>query len=151
MTDTATETSATQPPADMLATLTRLRDFAAKHNLTLEPRGEVGFGRPCVGFVGAGSNYVDYDPRMSGGDYEPIWPIDARLHPPEGTPDAYHKHDCLAVLVHGDDYDAALVQLAKWVDHLEAQGEVYVETYRTGAVGIQAMFSGTTGRAVRMR
>jgi hypothetical protein len=126
-----------------------LQRFANEHKLILEDEGEVGFGRPCVGFIKSGG-YVDYNP-MQHPDYEYAWERDARLKPPPQTPNAYHKHQCMAVLVQDDDYDSALEELNEWVKHLEAQGEVYVTEYKTGATGIQAILSGVFGYAVRMR
>ena len=64
--------------------------------------------------------------------------------------DAYHKHDCLCVLVHDDDYDAALIELDTWIEHLESQGQVSIERYETGAKGMQAIISGLIGFAVRI-
>lgn len=82
----------------------KLEQFALKHKLILEEAGEVGFGRPCVGFL-KGTGYVDYNATVHP-DYKPAFPDDEYYEPP--VPDAYHKHDCLAVLVHDDDYDSAL-------------------------------------------
>lgn len=122
--------------------------FARKHKVIFEERGEVGFGRPCVGFV-KGNGYIDYAP-FDFRTMESISPPDDRLSPPESVPDAYHKHPCLAVLVHDDNYQAAIDQLAAWVQHLDTQGVVSVESYSTGATGIQALVSGVTGYAVRI-
>src|SRR4051812_34424548 len=87
----------------------RLEAFAAKHGLVLETRGEVGMGRPCVGFM-HGTNYVDYPPVMTlnGNDKEENRLDDTRLTPPHHwVPDAYHKHSCMAVLVrHDSETDA---------------------------------------------
>lgn len=58
---------------------------------------------------------------------------------------SYHKRDSLAVLGRGDE---AVIGLAKWVLKLEAAGEVKIVQYETGAVGMQALFSGVTARAV---
>lgn len=125
--------------------------FARDHALTFVERGEVGFGRPCVGFTHDGS-YSDFNP-YNHADYEPIFPHDDRLGAPAGV-NAYHKHDCFAVLAHGEDgeaYDAAVMELDAWVRHLEAQGELEVVEFKTGATGLQAMFTGTTGRALRFK
>ena len=123
--------------------------FANKHKLVLEDHGEVGFGRPCVGFM-HGDCYVAFNP-SSHPDFELIPELyDKRLRPPEGVR-AYHKHDCLAVLVENNEtsFDEGLRQLNEWVNHLEAQGEIEVVTYATGATGIQAIFSGTRAKAIR--
>lgn len=123
--------------------------FAGEHKLVFTEAGTVGFGRLCVGF-GNDDNYLEYNPRSSGGSFDEIWPHDRRLSPPRDlTPNAYHKHNCFAVLVEDDDYDKAIEELAAWVQHLERQGKVEVCHYETGASGIQALFSGTMGRALR--
>ena len=124
-----------------------LQRFANEHKVLLEDNGEVGFGRPCIGFLRGGS-YIAHNPYNSS-DFARIWPEDQRLLPPGTVPDAYHKHDCFAVLVHGDDYDKALVQLNAWVEHLEAQGTVELVEYETGATGIHALLSGVTSYAFR--
>jgi hypothetical protein len=38
-------------------------EFALKHKVIFEEDGEVGMGRPCVGFV-RGDGYVDYNPYL---------------------------------------------------------------------------------------
>jgi hypothetical protein len=94
-----------------------LRDWAAANKCALEDKGEVGFGRPCVGIM-YGSSYVDWDYATMPSRSVPV--------------DAYHKHDCLAVLVHGDDYDAALEQLYTWVVAInEANMKVEVGARKT--------------------
>jgi hypothetical protein len=128
------------------------RQFANKHKVIFEDKGECGFGRPCVGFI-RGSGYIAHNPCTSG-DYSPIAEFaDDRLYPPVPVPDAYHKHDCLAVLARGDEpnYEKAIEQLAAWVKHLESLGEVEVGQYETGATGLQAALSGMLGWAVRIK
>jgi hypothetical protein len=132
-----------------MTTLDTLQAFANKHKVVLEDKGECGFGRPCVGFT-YGGNYIDYNPMSMGSDYKQIWPYDSRLSTPAGV-DAYHKHDCVAVLVTDDNYEAALDQLLKWVEHLESHGVLEVVQYETGADGIQALVSGVFGRAIRFK
>jgi hypothetical protein len=87
-----------------------LTDFA--HGMAkgayFEDNGECGFGRSCVGISIHGS-YPDYDCED-----------DAQCPPPE-TKDAYHKHDCLAVLNHGNT-EEAIRQLYAWCRKLESNG-----------------------------
>jgi hypothetical protein len=98
------------------------------------------------------SRDIDYGVNLhSHVDHKAIWEYDSRLNAPDGVPNAYHKHDCLAVLVYGGNYDVALEELNKWIMHLEFQGKIYVEEYPTGATGLQIVFSGLTGYAVRIR
>jgi hypothetical protein len=85
-----------------------LKDFAFKlgEGAQLSLDGECGFGRECVGILCNG-NWVDYD-------YECGVP----------TPDdAYHKHDCIAVLGRGED---AISQLYNWCRAFENAGFVKV-------------------------
>lgn len=127
----------------------RCQNFATKHKLIFEDTGTVGFDRPCVGFI-RGSGYIDYNP-LQYPDFSNVWPHDHRLGPPAGVEDAYHKHDCLAVLVHEENYGVAIDQLAAWVDHLESQGEVEVVEYATGATGVHAFMTGAYHWAVRIK
>ncbi len=138
-------------------TYAKLQAFANKHKLILQDCGAVGFGRPCVGFE-TGSSYIDYNP-ISRPNYDYHWGArDRRLDPPaDKTPNAYHKHDCLAVLVQADDwenvpdtaYDTALEELLAWIEHLESQGALEVVDFPTGATGLQAVLSGVVGKAIR--
>lgn len=127
----------------------RLTIFANKHQLVFK-KGEVGFCRPCVGFA-HGDSFVAHNPF----DYETLEPIpdfeDDRLNPPDGVGDAYHKHDCLCVLVEDDNYDAAMGQLLTWVRHLESIGELEVAHYKTGATGAQLLMVGVLAKAIRFK
>ncbi|MCB0386321.1 MAG: hypothetical protein KDD43_13085, partial [Bdellovibrionales bacterium] len=93
--------------------------------------------------------YIDHNP-LDKENYEPIWPEDERLYAPEGV-EAYHKHDCLAVLCDDEDYNTALRELLQWVEHLESQGEVEVVEYDNKASGLTAAFHGITGYAIRFK
>ena len=120
------------------------KSFAEKHNLILELEGECGFGRECVGFIGKNDNWVDHNP-MNMVTHEPIAELVCEaVEPPEDV-DAYHKHDCLAVLGRGDD---AVGDLAKWVTKMESAGTVSIVEYSTGATGVQAVFTGSIGYTV---
>lgn len=120
-----------------------IQEFANRFKLIFEDEGEAGFGRECVGLTN-GNNWVDYNP--TGQDYEYIKDFyDERLYQ-IAPPDAYHKHNCLAVLGRGEN---AIRQLSDWVDRLNELGAV-VEEYETGATGIQAMVSGITCPAVKI-
>jgi len=126
----------------------RLLDFSKKHELTLVIDGECGFGRPCVGYTSPMGNYVDYNPTRYP-DYDEIPELCSDDHFDLAPSDAYHKHDCMAVLVHDDNKDEALEQLLEWVGALEDRGVTVVE-YETGAVGVQAMVSGSKGYALKL-
>jgi hypothetical protein len=83
--------------------------YAARWGVDLVLEGEVGFGRECVGIL-AGHSYPDYhwydtnyDPADTNGT---VW-----------TPkDAYHKHDCVAVLGRGEEAESQLYGWLKWFD-----------------------------------
>jgi len=121
-----------------------IQEFANKHKLIFEDERECGFGRECVGLTN-GSNYVDYNPSNST-DYNYIEDFfDERLYN-IAPPDAYHKHNCLAVIGRGEK---AIRQLSNWVDSLNELG-VKVEQYPTGATGLQSLISGVFGKAIRI-
>lgn len=129
-------------------TVGKLQAFANKHKIVLQEKGECGFGRPCVGLM-HGDNYVDHNP-MRYPDYSHVWAYDDRLCAPDGV-QAYHKHDCLAVLAPDDNYQEALEQLLAWVECLESHGELEVVEYQNGATGLQAAVSGVFGKAIRLK
>ena len=121
-----------------------IQEFANRFKLIFEDDGEVGFGRKCVGLTN-GSNYVDYNPtQYPNYDYVEEF-YDERLFDivPEN---AYHKHNCLAVL--GNE-ETSIIQLSEWIDKLKELGAV-VEKYKTGATGIQSLLSGTENYAIKL-
>ncbi len=127
------------------------QQFANKHRVVFVDKGECGFGRPCVGFT-HGDCYIAFNPiSVDPPNYKvkDLLPSDTRLHAPAGV-DAYHKHDCLAVLAFGDepDYEKAIEQLATWIAKLESFGDVKIVDYATEATGLQALFSGASAKAV---
>jgi len=123
-----------------------LQKFAEKHGLTVEINGEVGFGRECVGLLNPrGDAYVDYNPYSHADDMDIIEEFYIEAFYNTAPPNAYHKHDCLAVLGSGD---AAINELYDWIVAIEALGTVVIREYPTGATGVQAMFLGTTGYCV---
>lgn len=122
-----------------------IQEFANRFKLIFEDEGECGFGRECVGLTD-GNNYVDYNPtdRVK---YAYIKEFYNEKFYDIVPANAYHKHNCLAVLGRGEE---SIRQLADWVDKLNKMGAV-VEKYATGATGIQAMISGTHNYAVRCK
>jgi len=144
-TDSIQSTTASQTKvlsADEARTI--CQNFALKHKVIFQDEGACGFGRECVGF-NSGDKWIDHNPYSHGDSFEQIkeFACDA-AEPPAGV-NAYHKHNCLAVLGRGDE---AVIQLAKWVQSMEAAGDVKIVEYKTGATGIQAMFSGVFARTV---
>lgn len=117
--------------------------FAIKHNVQFNDRGECGIGRACVGFSSGGS-WVDHNPRNRD-DRKPIEKFAFEAAKPPPGVSAYHKFDCLAVLGHGEE---SVIQLARWVQHMEAAGNVEIMRYPTGATGLQAIICGSIGSTV---
>ncbi len=132
----------------MNTTIEKLQKFANDHGVVLQLQGECGFGRPCVGFT-HGGNWVDYKPLTMGGDYTPVPGFEDDQIQSSAPPDAYHKHQCLAVLIE-TDREKAIAQLGDWVDAMNTIGVEMVD-YRTGATGIQAMMTPPIGMAVRAK
>lgn len=106
---------------EMIVYLTR---WAADQGCTLDLKGEVGFGRECIGIV-KGNQYVD-----TGLTLQDV------LRPD----DAYHKQDCLAVL--GRDTDQ-LEQLYDWVRAIDEAGYFVHTRFRRPKDALDAIFSGT--------
>jgi len=133
----------------------KLINFANKHKVKLEKKGEVGFGRPCVGFISKG-NYIAYNP-VSIKNGKLIELVDKNgdalyddRHYDLRPVDSYHKGDYVAVLVRFENYDKALIQLAQWVDNLEKE-EVKIVEYDTLAEGLQADIIGKEGKALKFK
>lgn len=106
---------------------------------SLITRGEVGFGRPCVG-ISIHEGYVDFNP-IDGDTFERI----EELYHEELFPkieDAYHKHDCFAVLVHDDDYEEGLRQLREWVEDIRQHGKPVVVEYEGSRHSLSAFMTG---------
>lgn len=121
-----------------------IEEFCERFELTFEDEGEVGFGRECVGIL-KGTNYVNYNPSLSGGNYDTIKELFDEEFYGLAPEDAYHKHDCLCVLGRSDE---SIKQLSEWVDALNEYGVEVVE-YETGAQGLQAMMTGYVGYAIK--
>lgn len=126
-----------------------LSDFARDNKCTFSERGEIGFGRECVGILN-GQNYVAFCPdnmktleKIEGLQFDAIYDAE-----PE---DSYHKDNFLAVLVVNDtDHDAATIQLYGWMKTLSKSYKLSIVEYQTGAVGTQALFSGVTAYALKL-
>jgi len=107
------------------------RNFADEHGIEYR-LGEVGFGQPCVGYLVTEDekrgSYIDYNPVNQVGQH--YFPFNECLEPINIT-DAYHKHDCMCVLLRDDLADKALevavCQLANWVIQYDMIGVVVME------------------------
>jgi len=88
-----------------------LERFAEKLGCKLQLKGEIGFGRECIGFTKNG-NYLGYD--LKGG-YGEGMDKKMRLYPPGGV-EAYHKGNYLAVLGRGE---VAIDELFKWIRKID--------------------------------
>lgn len=96
-----------------------------------------GIGRPCIGII-KGSGFLSYNPTYDDGNIEPYqmkegddeYDYISELYCEEferiKPSDAYHKFDCLAVLLNKQndnmDYEEAINQLYEWVIKLEEIG-----------------------------
>ena len=129
-----------------------LKEFAESIGCVLITKGEVGFCRPCVGILEPNiEHYVDINPYAYGDtlddeDYGYIFPENENLYPDnELTPNAYHKHSCLAVLVIDGDYESAIIQLYEWVVGILSKGEVelckHSEVYTASLDPVEQIFS----------
>ena len=129
---------------------TILERFALDHKVILEEASEVGMGRPCVGFTKGGC-YIGYS-RLDSQTFEEMegW-CDERLGAPEGVSDAYHKTDCVAVLAPEEDYETALAQLVKWVQHYNELGVELVEFVHQHTNQISLMMHGPVGYSLRVK
>jgi len=78
--------------------------WAAKNGVALELQGECGFGRECVGIIkhDVYPDFERYDEKYN----DVCW----------APPDAYHKHDCVAVLGRGEAAEGQLYDWLKWFD-----------------------------------
>lgn len=110
-----------------------MRIFAQENKCYLTTEGECGFGRPCVGVL-HGEIYPDYDPE------------DERLCAPEGV-EAYHKHNCIAVLGRGEQaIDGLYRWLLKLKQHkakLVVKPREFCNDSRDGRI-LEALIHGTT-------
>lgn len=92
-----------------------MKQWCERNGARLELVGECGFGRECVGVVCLGV-YPDYTWRdndsTSENYYERIDPNGDVFTPA----DAYHKHDCVAVLGRGEYAEAQLYDWLKWFE-----------------------------------
>jgi len=129
---------------DVKSRVAVIQEFANKHKLVFEDEGECGMGRECVGLI-RNNSWVSFNP-IDSVNYDYIDGFYSDKFYDISPEDAYHKHDCLAVLGRGEK---AINQLAEWVEKLN-ELNVTVESYATGATGFQAMLSGVTGLAVKL-
>lgn len=137
--------------------------FANKYEVVFKREGECGFGRPCCGFS-TGSQWVDYNPIRAIQGFNDLNPTGfedvmefrkADLSPPfDLVPSAYHKHDCLAVLMRENPHH--IIQLANWVLHMEEvaasqNSELFIDQYEKGYKGMQALLGGLFSTAIGVR
>ena len=116
-----------------------LRGWAQAQGCYFDEEAECGFGREAVGITRKGS-FIDL--YYLGEDYRPL-PASLspeEVGPPEGVTDAYHKHDCLAVLGRGG---GAIRQLYLWVKHLAKQ-DIRVEDAPRRTADLSALMGSRT-------
>lgn len=84
--------------------------WCAKNQIALDLEGNCGFGRECVGIIKDGK-YPDYE-----------WYCDQSYNRLDEngdvwTPDdAYHKHECVAVLGRGEKAESQLYEWLRWFE-----------------------------------
>jgi len=115
-------TTDTGTPVTREAQIVYLTEWAARYRCALQLNGQVGFGRDCVGIL-KDSHYIDTADAKNATAYNYESGPGSWWEPE----DSYHKHDCLAVLGHGDE---ALAQLYQWVKWLDGHGYGVEEVYR---------------------
>jgi hypothetical protein len=113
-----------------------LTEWAARNGMMLKLAGTVGFGRDCTG-ISADGHYVDTTDVKNALAYNHAAPPDSWWEPE----DSYHKHDCLAVLGHGD---GPLRQLYDWVKWLDERGFTVTEESRRPSSDIDLLFHGVS-------
>lgn len=112
-----------------------LKEFAESLGCILIEKGTVGFGRDCVGILESSiEHYVDINPydfesyyKDENNNYDDfyIFGFNEDLEPdPDSVPNAYHKHSCLAVLVHDGDFSKGISELYEWIVSIRSKGEV---------------------------
>ena len=104
--------------------------WAHKNKVLLELEGECGFGRECVGILAEGHypDYQWYDSDWNRADNNgDVWIPD----------NAYHKHECVAVLGRGEVAEAQLYDWLKWFDDNNFKVEI---TPREIQKGIDPLF-----------
>jgi hypothetical protein len=122
-----------------------LTEWAARYRCSLQLGGEVGFGRPCVGIL-RDSTYIDTEDAKNATAYNHESEPGSWWEPE----DSYHKHDCLAVLDHGDP-EAALGQLYAWVKWLDEHGWGVEVVYREPSSNIDLALHGiSTPKLVKL-
>jgi hypothetical protein len=113
-------------------------DWATQNKCVITD-GECGFGRPCVG-LSSGDKWVDWRGDEGPPNYFPLPdPYDGWV-----PMDAYHKHDCVAVLIHDDNKAAAWTQLRLWLDAIIDGNWVVAHETRSPKDTIDLLFHGTT-------
>ena len=124
------------PPPKILQYFSSQEIWWAMSNGCVITHGTVGFGRECVGVHSTSNHWVDYEIY----DEDNAFVGGYRGWKPE---DAYHKHPCVAVLVHGD-LDRACTQLALWIRHFAEGGYVVREMARAYENPLSLLFHGPT-------
>lgn len=141
--------------SDMDVIRSEIQEFANKHKCVFKEKGEVGFGRPCVGITRNG-HYLDINPiNMDSENYDYYAEyFSESLCAPDDVHDAYHKHDCLCVLANGREtpnFNEAIRQLHIWIKHLENVGVEVVDRTNYYSNALQALLSGPTTPTLKVK
>ena len=121
-----------------------LQEFCNKHDIDLVEKGECGICRPCVGILKK-HGFIDYNPCWYDENYESHYYFEENeLFFKTKTENAYHKHDCFAILCSDDDesYNEALIELADWIKAIESKAKITIKTYETKSLNANVFFTG---------
>jgi hypothetical protein len=121
----------------MNAKINKIIQFCEELDAEFHLHSSCGLGRPCIGII-KGSGFISYNPlndetniepyQMKEGDneYDYITELYCEEFDKIKASDAYHKFDCLAVLLSesnaNKNYEEAIDQLYEWVIALEKIG-----------------------------
>jgi len=109
------------------------QDFCKKYDIELSEKGEIGFGRPCVGIL-KNNSYIEYNACWYDKNYNNNYYFGYNELFDEVKPEsAYHKHECFAVLCCDDEqsYKYALIELAEWIKLIEIENKIIIKPYQT--------------------
>lgn len=120
-----------------------LNKFCFAHDIELVEKGEIGFGRPCVGIYKDGC-FVGYNSFWyAGGELHYYFKEDKRFEQLK-TENSYHKVDCFAVICEDDvfKYRNAVIELANWIYSIEEIGKVSIKSYQSKNMNAKTFFTG---------
>lgn len=122
-----------------------LTNFCKINDVELIEKGEVSFGRSCVGIFKDGS-FVGYNSfYYNNGKLIYYFKNDKRFENLRAE-NAYSKCDCFAVICEDDvfKYRNAVIELANWIYSLEKVASIKIKTYESKSTNAKVFFTGNT-------